>query len=404
MGRRIKTAAAVLAAALLGITGTYGYFSDTLKVTNHISLGDVNIGLQEFEKKGGIETPYQSPKTILPGEVLSKIPRITNYAMPCWVRARIFFENQNSEIEGLDDSMISGFTKNWVRRGEYYYYTEILKKKESVDLFQTVTVPSSWTEKHEGQKLGITVQAEAIQAANFQPDFSAMSPWGNQTIQKCVHEQDGTAVCQQEKTKLSVEFNGEAHRLMAVPGDFFSNIGTAMPGDVFEDSAEISNTTENEAELFFRTSVEGQDSRQKELLKGIRLTIYLNGKKVYRGTLDSPGLEKSHSLGVYQPEQKGSLKFVLEIPEKWDNAYALREADVQWIFTVNEREETEKSEEYRDTDSSFSDASVKDTEGKGVQSVKTGDESGTERMLFLFFASGAMAALVFIYKKRRRKP
>ncbi|HJD25792.1 MAG TPA: SipW-dependent-type signal peptide-containing protein, partial [Candidatus Blautia intestinipullorum] len=58
MGRRIKTAAAVLAAALLGITGTYGYFSDTLKVTNHISLGDVNIGLQEFEKKGGIETAY----------------------------------------------------------------------------------------------------------------------------------------------------------------------------------------------------------------------------------------------------------------------------------------------------------------------------------------------------------
>ena len=55
MGRRIKITAAVLAAALLGLTGTYGFFSDTLKVTNHIALGDVNIGLREFEKKGGPE-------------------------------------------------------------------------------------------------------------------------------------------------------------------------------------------------------------------------------------------------------------------------------------------------------------------------------------------------------------
>ena len=93
--------AAVLAAALLGLTGTYGFFSDTLKVTNHIALGDVNIGLREFEKKGGTEVAYQGPETILPGAVLSKIPRITNYAMPCWVRARIIFENQSSGMEGL---------------------------------------------------------------------------------------------------------------------------------------------------------------------------------------------------------------------------------------------------------------------------------------------------------------
>lgn len=404
MGRRIKITAAVLAAALLGLTGTYGFFSDTLKVTNHIALGDVNIGLREFEKKGGTEVAYQGPETILPGAVLSKIPRITNYAMPCWVRARIIFENQSSGMEGLDDSMLSGFTKNWVRRGEYYYYTEILKKKESVDLFQSVTIPASWTEEHENQKLGITVQAEAIQAANFQPDFSAMSPWGNQTIQKCVHEQDGTAVCSQEKTKLSVEFNGEAHRLMAVPGDFFSNMGTAMPGDVFEDSIAVSNTTENEAEIFFRTSVEGQNSRQKELLKGIRLKVYLNEKQVYGGTLDSPGLEKDHSLGVYQPQQKGSLKFALEIPEKWDNAYALREAAVHWIFTVNEKDGTGDSEKDVGTDSSFSDASVKDPGGKAVQNVKTGDISGIERAIFIFLVSGAMVPAVLIYRKRRRKP
>lgn len=45
------------------------------------------------------------------------------------------------------------------------------------------------------QKIAVDIQADAIQAANFKPDFSAMSPWGNQVIQKCVHEQDGTLTC-----------------------------------------------------------------------------------------------------------------------------------------------------------------------------------------------------------------
>lgn len=403
MSRGIKRTAIIFAAALLGIAGTYGYFSDTLKVTNHIALGDVNIGLQEYEKKGGTEVAYENPKTILPGAVLSKIPRITNYAMPCWIRARILFENNSPESEGLDEAMISGFTKNWVKRGEYYYYTQILKKRESVDFFQTVTIPASWTETHTDQRLGITVQAEAIQASNFQPDFSAMSPWGNQKIQKCVHEQDGTSVCKPEKTKLSVEFSGEAHKLMAVPGDFFSNMGTAMPGDIFEDIVAVSNTTKNEAEIFFRTSVEGQTDRQISLLKGIRLTVYLNEERVYRGTLDSPGLEKNHSLGVYQANQKGNLKFVLEIPEKWDNTYALQKAAVHWIFSVSETEEKENTENRQGTDARSSEAMAKDTGGREASSVKTGDQTGTEWYLLILLGSGILILAVVIRRKRRRR-
>lgn len=403
MSRGIKRTAIIFAAAFLGIAGTYGYFSDTLKVTNHIALGDVNIGLQEYEKKGGAEVAYENPKTILPGAVLSKIPRITNYAMPCWVRARILFENGSTKTEGLDDTMISGFAKNWVKRGEYYYYTQILKKRESVDLFQAVTIPASWTEIHADQSLGIAVQAEAIQASNFQPDFSAMSPWGNQKIQKCVHEQDGTSVCKPEKTKLSVEFSGEAHKLIAVPGDFFSNMGTSMPGDIFEDTVTVSNTTKNKAEIFFRTSVEGQTDSQISLLKGISLTVYLNEKQVYRGTLDSPGLEKDHSLGVYQPGQKGSLKFVLEIPEKWDNTYALQKAAVNWIFSVNEEEGRENPDNRKETDSLSSGAMTKDTGGREVSSVKTGDQNGTEWYLLILLGSGILIPAVFIRRKGRRR-
>ena len=51
MKRSWVTAAAVAAAAFLGIAGTYGLFSDTLKVSNHIAMGDVNIGMKEYAKK-----------------------------------------------------------------------------------------------------------------------------------------------------------------------------------------------------------------------------------------------------------------------------------------------------------------------------------------------------------------
>ena len=56
MKRLIKFAAAAAAITLLGLTGVYGYFSDSLTVTNHIALGDVNIDLKEYQKKGSTFT------------------------------------------------------------------------------------------------------------------------------------------------------------------------------------------------------------------------------------------------------------------------------------------------------------------------------------------------------------
>ena len=161
MKKLIKAAAVLTAAAFLGGTGTYGYFSDTLKVKNHISTGDINIGLKEYEKKGSTEVSFAGTKAVVPGDVISKIPRITNYASPCWVRARITYKNDRENMEGFSDKNISGMSKKWVQRGEYYYYTSILKRKDSTDLFKEVTVPETWTEEHTGQQLGITRQRQS---------------------------------------------------------------------------------------------------------------------------------------------------------------------------------------------------------------------------------------------------
>ena len=78
----------------------YGKFSDSVTVTNHISTGDINISLKELEKKNGREIVYQDNKTILPGDKISKIPRITNQSEPCWIRVKITYTDNLENRKG----------------------------------------------------------------------------------------------------------------------------------------------------------------------------------------------------------------------------------------------------------------------------------------------------------------
>ena len=77
----------------------------------------------------------------------------------------------------LSDEELDGISDEWVKQGEYYYYTQPLKNGESADFFQNVTIPAAWTSKAQDRVLGLTVTAEAVQAANFTPDFNSESPW-----------------------------------------------------------------------------------------------------------------------------------------------------------------------------------------------------------------------------------
>ena len=265
-----------------------------------------------------------------------------------------------------------------------------------------------WTEEHGGQKLNISVQADAIQAANFKPDFTAMSPWGNQEIQECVHETNGTMTCKKGERKLAVEFQGKAHKLIAVPDDFFANLETAMPGDILTDTVKISNTTKNDAEIFFRISTEGRAKEKVDMLKNIRFQIAMGKKVLYRGTLDAAKLQKNHSLGVFKSKASGELKFLLEIPKEWDNAWALKKTDVSWIFAVQDetsgvnQTEEQKQNGAQSLSGDSAQASVKDTGSRQKSSVKTGDSMPVELMLLLLLAAGISIPVIKKWKGAKK--
>lgn len=67
-----------------------------------------------------------------------------------------------------------------------------VEKRRIRRLFQNVTIPAAWTSKAQDRVLGLTVTAEAVQAANFTPDFNSESPWGDTEIEQCVHETDNS--------------------------------------------------------------------------------------------------------------------------------------------------------------------------------------------------------------------
>lgn len=406
--KKRKMLVGILAALLCMATGAYGYFSDSLEIKNHITMGDIRINMTEFAQKGNGEVKYRDPAYIFPGERISKIPRIKNRALPCWIRAHISYGSDKDDMEMLSDCNIGGISSEWIKRGDYYYYTKVLKKQESVDLFQSVSVPAVWTEEHGGQKLNISVQADAIQAANFKPDFTAMSPWGNQEIQECVHETNGTMTCKKGERKLAVEFQGKAHKLIAVPDDFFANLETAMPGDILTDTVKISNTTKNDAEIFFRISTEGRAKEKVDMLKNIRFQIAMGKKVLYRGTLDAAKLQKNHSLGVFKSKASGELKFLLEIPKEWDNAWALKKTDVSWIFAVQDetsgvnQTEEQKQNGAQSLSGDSAQASVKDTGSRQKSSVKTGDSMPVELMLLLLLAAGISIPVIKKWKGAKK--
>lgn len=351
MKKKRMIIAGMLMTACLGISGTYAYYQDSVSVQNHINTGDVNIGIQEYQEIDGKETEYDlaENRIVLPSEVVSKIPRITNYAETCYLRAKVTHHSKpvsDSDTEEeteyiLSDENINGISGQWIRKGEYYYYTEPLKHGASVDFFEAVTIPAEWTEASSGTSLGVTVTAEAIQAANFTPDFQSEQPWGDQKIEICVHEEDNSITeVNQEYQQMTVTYEGAARNLIAVPEDFFQNLDKAMPGDTVQDTFSISNTTDTEAEFFFQTETPGGLTEEElDLLKQFQLTILQNGTPIYSGDLEAASLNSRISLGTYQPGEEGSIHFTLTLPAELKNAYAQRETYINWIFSVEGAEE-----------------------------------------------------------------
>ena len=298
------------------------------EVENRIGTGDVRITLEEYELDAlGREIPYQDGKRVVPGQRISKIVKVGNRAETAWIRAGVEY----ADAEGMTDDHLE-LESGWVRRGAYFYWTQPVQRGEEICLFRNIRIPSEWDESRSEQSFSLTVTAQAIQADNFQPDFQGEDPWFGVPIEACGHgESEGGG--EPGNQEFAIVFENGSEGFVRTGEDFFGNFSQLMPGDEVTDSVEIGNRYGRNIGIYFRTEIPDQEEKAKELLEKVELTIRNGGKEIYRGALGAEGLRDGVCLAENLAKgETVDLSYELRMPRELNNAWALREAGVRWIF------------------------------------------------------------------------
>lgn len=184
--------------AALGVGATLAYFTDSQDVTNTITMGNVDIDLDEPNYPG--EGEDNEITDITPNQTIVKDPTITlqEGSEDAYVRAKItysfasdthrFDADEIAEKSGQLEAGMDILSQHWVKGDEgYYYFQGILTDEEgknTIQLFRNVTIPEDWGNEVANATIQIIVEAEAIQADNFTPERNELNEivgWNNVT-------------------------------------------------------------------------------------------------------------------------------------------------------------------------------------------------------------------------------
>lgn len=312
------------------------YAAGWAEVLNGFETGIVDIEITEYQEIDGNEILWEDDQEIMPGKVISKIPRIRNNGCECYIRAGI----QPSEYDSGLEEYIFGMSSQWIKAEDgYFYYQEPLKKDMEVELFKGVKIPENFSQDYEGAELHLAINVDAIQSKNFVPDFAADSPWGTVTIVKSKSNGDYTIASYQniERQTLKVEYQGESGSLITNENDFFVNFPVLMPGDEYSDSAVLENDGEKDMDLYFCTEILEESPLLDEIMLEITVAVKGESRKVYQGNIRAEELSSGQILCVLPPGSTGNLGFRISVPEEMDNRYADLESCVKWVFTTEEK-------------------------------------------------------------------
>ena len=108
MSRNKMYILAVILILIMCVSGIYAFTNSTIvNVKNELNTGVVKIELNEYSKNvDGTESLYNDVNlNVLPGQVISLIPRISNLGDSSYVRAKIGYSNLK-EMKCLNTNLI----------------------------------------------------------------------------------------------------------------------------------------------------------------------------------------------------------------------------------------------------------------------------------------------------------
>ena len=391
--RLIFPAVLVLSLAMIS-AGISVYAKAGTSVFNTVSTGAVRISISPSG------THFEN---ILPGQRLEIRPEILNEGYDCYLRA-----SYETDLPGEFLTM-QNIPEEWVKNEAdgFWYYKEIVRNGESVPVFDGVCVdPQLPWELSKEKTVRLLIRAEAVQSANFTPDFTKDDPWNGTQAETAVDNEirtDDQGVV--GKKGLTVTYEGKADELIADPQDFFTNLPELMPGDTFTQTIHLKNQSEERRNLYFFT----ETKEGNELLEKISLQIRADGELLYYGTLDSPELsgEKNRLLlCALVGNKEGDCTFSVSVPASLKNKFSLQNSSFEWTFQTDDpkiSKETPAPKNSKGTpapgisEKSSGSLSVK------KQSINTGDTAGIGFYLILFGAAIFVTAVTVKYEKKKRK-
>ncbi len=305
------------------------------EVINNVSIGDISIDLAVYEDDGPEgEAGYQNSGMVLPGQTVSRIVQITNLANPAWVRVRLEFL-ADEDIFSFPESFITPADERWVWRGGAWYYTSPLGKGEKVDFMKELRIPTFWGDELAGCDFTLVITAEAVQEANFDPDFDSQDPWFGTLIETCVHTACEPAPPRQGT--FTVSFEGGAEGLVKTGDDFFENFGSLMPGDDVSDVLRLKNDYSKPVTIYFRSEGPADDI----LARMVKLTISGGEGLIFDGSISQSRDEIK--IATLRKGEEENITYSLFIPPEADNAFALIKTSDKWIFRAESGTEKKTS-------------------------------------------------------------
>ena len=296
-------------------------------------------------------------------------PIISYKGVDAYIRFTLDISN-----EFIKQCTFSGLNENWVKKGEYYYYTKPVHHEDEIETFKSFLVPADWSELEPpdfmNSNFNITALCDAVQAENFTPDFGSETPWGELEIEYD-NDYDGSQYNNdyQITKNIPIEMNLKGSGSYSLSSNTMAN-QSILPGDTYKNSIILKNIGKHNIDVFFNTS-EMPKTEEDNLLDALQLKIYLDGKEYYEGTLRAASLNKWDNLLEIKKGETHEMSYEIYAPKELDNAYQIKEDSFIWNF------------KYHDI----------------PDAPKTGDSANL--LIWLIIATISGASLYYIIKKRK---
>lgn len=352
-------------------------------VTYGIETDEVKIHMETFTKKDGKERVWKEDKNVLPGDCLSRIPRIYNDGTDCYIRVSLETESEKGTSHTLSWENLKGISNQWKQIGDYYYYQKMVPSGEYVEFFHEIQIPDQWEqEMEEKENWNIQLKADAIQAENVRPDFSSQDPWHTEKehikIQKVSHGniwKNRSLEKEEEESAVVLEINQDLEGFSVQDKEFFKKLYSFVPGTTRTGRVELGNHTGCNRSISFFTKAEGEE----ELLKKMELVIRITEKDCIRILYQGALLTEKREFLIQIPDHEvNTLEFQIRLPRDTDNRYGRKKGKVTFFF------DTDVPQKELDT------------------AVQTGDDTSFQP-LWSFCVSGVVAFCTVLKRKECRK-